>query len=98
MKENDPQHKAFIKFAEEYELDLTIHPLHLLYLDAKTHLALLAFQAGYKARKELTLNAMYDNYCTCNAFCLSNIGIYYKSEVPYCLKCNKPLKKENSNG
>lgn len=50
MKQGDKEHLAFEKYCKENGLDTSMHPLHLLYLDHKTHDALQAFKAGYAAK------------------------------------------------
>lgn len=57
MTENDHEHKSFEKFALQNNLDRSMHPLHLLYLEEQTAKALKAFKAGYEAGKDFTLLA-----------------------------------------
>jgi len=51
MKEHDEEHLAFEKMGIEMGLDLEMHPLHLLYLNPKTHNYLQIFKAGYAANQ-----------------------------------------------
>ena len=52
MKQNDEEHMAFEKMGIEMGLDLEMHPLHLLYLNPKTHNYLQIFKAGYAAKNK----------------------------------------------
>ena len=49
MSENDKEHEAFKKLGEEMGLDMTMHPLYLLYLSVQTDKYLKIFKAGYTA-------------------------------------------------
>lgn len=56
MKEGDAEHLAFEQYGRTNNLDLSMHPLHLLYLDPNTSDALkvwkVAFLAGQAAERK----------------------------------------------
>ena len=52
MKMNDLEHKAFIEFAKDRNLDLRMHPLHLIYLDEETSNTLNIFKEGFSSARK----------------------------------------------
>jgi hypothetical protein len=53
MTENDQEHKAFEALGKDMGLDMSMHPLHLLYLNPLTDKYLDIFKAGYAANVEI---------------------------------------------
>ena len=54
MTQGDAEHLAFEAFCESKRLNRSMHPLHLLYLNADTQKALDVFKAGFSAGLDKT--------------------------------------------
>ena len=88
MKEGSHEHELFKEFAKADGLNMDMHPLHLLYLNSKTSDALKAFQAGYKAAKEiterqLTVDYEYPSHIFYEIIRKSSYAFYLFQWVPY---------------
>ena len=51
MRQGDKQHLAFEKLGKEMGLDMSMHPMFLLYLNSETDKFLKVFKAGWEAKE-----------------------------------------------